>query len=128
MLDTNWLKVWTLNADNVTKLGTQCTKELDCAISQDLAIDNPELMLKTDATDGGRGKRILWAGLLYKTYTQESMTNLACRFKTTMKSLSHANPELDVSPGGMVMPGTDVCMISCNNRRDLASDLTTINC
>lgn len=60
-VDTNWLKLWTLNNALHSTLGTECLPGLDCDqdVGSLVAIDNPQLVL---GTPSGTGKRILWAG------------------------------------------------------------------
>lgn len=61
LVDTNWLKIWTLNNDAHSTLGTECLPGLDCDqdVDSQVAIDNPHLVL---GTPSGSGKRILWTG------------------------------------------------------------------
>ena len=60
-VDTNWLKIWTLNNGLHSTLGTECLPGLDCDqnVGSLVAIDNPQLVL---GTPSGTGKRILWTG------------------------------------------------------------------
>lgn len=118
-IETNWMRVWTLNADTTAALGTTCTRHLDCEARADVAIDNPELILRGE---GGVGKRILWAGLLYTPVMDEAVEALGCRFRTSLKSMRAANPNLEVAPGAVVAAGQEMCFIACNNRGVLATD------
>lgn len=62
LADTNWLKLWALNDETHSKLGTECLPGLDCDqdVVNSIAIDNPHLILNTPSSVG---KRILWAGI-----------------------------------------------------------------
>ena len=121
MIDTNWMRLWTLNADSFGNLGTECKKYFDCAkdVSNVSVIDNPELILPHD----GRGKRILWTGVLYNPMEREKAKEIACRFRTGLKSLQHNNPEMQISDGELILqPGDSVCIGSCDAGTLLSSD------
>jgi hypothetical protein len=121
MIDTNWMRLWTLNADSFGNLGTECKKYFDCAkdVSNVSVIDNPELILPYD----GRGKRILWTGVLYSPMEREKAKEIACRFRTGLKSLQHNNPEMPISDGELIVqPGDSVCIGSCDAGTLLSSD------
>ena len=121
MIDTNWMRLWTLNADSFGNLGTECEQYFDCAkdASNVTAIDNPELILPHD----GRGKRILWTGVLYNPTEREKAREIACRFRTGLKSLQHNNPEMQIGDGELILePGDSVCIGSCDAGTLLSSD------
>ena len=70
-----------------------------------MAIDNPELILKGS---DGVGKRILWAGVPYRPTEDEGIEAIACHFRTNLKSIAAANPELDVSETTVVPRGYEI--------------------
>lgn len=119
MVDTNWMRVWSLNADAASALGTTCRAGMDCDPTNDqVAIDNPELILKGS---DGVGKRVLWVGVPYRPTEDEDIEAIACHFRSNLKSIAAANPEMDVSPSTVVPRGYEMCMLACNARRDLDS-------
>ncbi|MFN9910320.1 MAG: hypothetical protein ACK56F_30115, partial [bacterium] len=88
-------------------------------VSNVSVIDNPELILPHD----GRGKRILWTGVLYNPMEREKAKEIACRFRTGLKSLQHNNPEMQISDGELILqPGDSVCIGSCDAGTLLSSD------
>jgi len=114
-IDTNWLRLWSLNNDLHATLGTECLPGLDCDqnVENLMAIGNPLLTL---GTPSGRGKRILWAGILHKPIVEEDFESLACLHRTSLKSLVAVNPDLDVlAPGSSAKPGEAVCIVSCSS-------------
>jgi hypothetical protein len=113
-IDTNWMRIWTLNADSFERLDTDCPRHFDCDqnVRTVEAIDNPELIIKSKT---GIGKRILWTGVLYKPVEPEKLTEIACRFRTGLKSLAHNNPDMAVGNGSMILqPGDSVCIGACS--------------
>ena len=114
MIQTNWMRIWTLNADTFGNLGTECPPYFDCdqGTSGVVAIDNPELILKSF---NGAGKRIIWTGVLYNPMEHEKAAELACRFRTGLKSMQHNNPDLLIGDGSLILaPGDSVCMSACD--------------
>jgi hypothetical protein len=114
MIDTNWMRIWTLNGDSFGNLKTDCPGYFDCdkGTAEVVAIDNPELIIKSPT---GTGKRILWTGLLYNPVEAEVSAEIACRFRTGLKSMQHNNPEMAIGDGSLVFqPGDSVCISACN--------------
>jgi len=113
-VDTNWLKLWTLNNALHSTLGTECLPGLDCDqdVGSLVAIDNPQLVL---GTPSGTGKRILWAGVIYSPPTDMSLQDIACRWRTSHKSLAAANPDLSMATLDVVVPAHhNVCIVACS--------------
>jgi len=114
MIETNWMRIWTLNADSFGNLGTECPQYFDCDkdTSAVVAIDNPELIIKSP---NGVGKRIIWTGVLYNPVEHEKAAEIACRFRTSLKSMQHNNPHLSIGNGALIFaPGDSVCMSACD--------------
>jgi hypothetical protein len=118
-IETNWMRLWTLNADTYAALGTACSSSMDCdPANNQVAVDNPELILKGS---DGVGRRILWTGVPYRPQEDEGIEAIACHFRTNIHSIAAANPEMDISPTTVVPRGYEMCMMACNARRDLDS-------
>jgi hypothetical protein len=114
MFDTNWMRIWTLNADTFGKLRTECPDGFDCDTSRldEVAIDNPELIIRSK---NGAGKRILWTGVFYNPVEPETASEIACRFRSGLRSMQHNNPEMLIGNGSLVIePGYSVCMGACD--------------
>ena len=115
MIDTNWMRLWTLNADTFGRLQTDCPQYFDCDqnVSAIQAIDNPELIVK--ARDGGARKRILWTRVLYNPLEPERVSEIACRFRTSLKSLALTNPDMVIGNGSSTLqPGASLCIGACS--------------
>ena len=118
-IETNWMRLWTLNADTYAALGTACSSSMDCdPANNQVAVDNPELILKGS---DGVGRRILWTGVPYRPQEDEGIEAIACHFRTNIHSIAAANPEMYISPTTVVPRGYEMCMMACNARRDLDS-------
>lgn len=113
-VDTNWLRLWALNNEAHSQLGTECPPGLDCQqdVGPLVAIDNPHLVL---GTPSGTGKRILWAGMLYTSDVEQPFQDLACLFRTSLHSIAAANPDMDVTaPGATSQANQPVCIVACS--------------
>jgi hypothetical protein len=54
---------------------------------------------------------------------REKAKEIACRFRTGLKSLQHNNPEMPISDGELIVqPGDSVCIGSCDAGTLLSSD------
>ncbi|EKX42509.1 hypothetical protein GUITHDRAFT_111484 [Guillardia theta CCMP2712] len=114
-LKTNWMRVWTLNADSRLNLGTFCEDYLDCErnSTNSVPVISDRSVLASSVSPFQ--KVALWVGTMYSTDNEEAARTVSCRFRTAFKDLQMMNPELPMSSLDFtISPHSPVCVPSCS--------------
>eukprot|EP00960_Hanusia_phi_P054609 762717-Hanusia_phi.AAC.2 len=114
-LKTNWMRIWTLNADSRQQLGTFCEDYLDCERSStdsSEVISDRSLLARSAAP---WDKVVVWVGTQYSAESGETARQVSCKFRTAFKDLQSMNPDLPLSSLDFSFPSrSSVCIPSCS--------------
>jgi len=109
-LDTNWLRLWLHNGNNAP------SEPVPRITNPDLIIKPHNVSSLQEYMGNALGQPVVWAGVMYEARSQESLSAVAVRFRTTVGALLRSNP--DIASSDLALTGTrvedQICVIPCS--------------
>lgn len=99
-IDTNWMRLWTLNGNN---LGADMQK-----------ITDPDNFQGSSVVDAGNNKGALNIGVTYTIQPGDSLRNIAAHFGTTVKKILAVNPDYEGKINN-IEANKELCIVPCTD-------------